>query len=36
MNPYYQFSMIDGVKTAETKIIESEKNYSRPQKEQNP
>lgn len=34
MNPYYQFSMIDGVKTAETKIIESEKNYSRPQKEQ--
>jgi hypothetical protein len=34
MNPYYQFSMIDGVKTAETKIIESEKTYSQPQKEQ--
>ncbi len=34
MNPYYQFSMIDGSKTAETKIIESGKRYSRPQKEQ--
>jgi hypothetical protein len=34
MNPYYQFSMIDGVRTAEAKIIESDKRYSKPQKEQ--
>ena len=34
MNPYYQFSMIEGVKNAEVKIIESGKSYSRPQKEQ--
>lgn len=34
MNPYYQFSMIEGVKDAEVKIIESAKQYSRPQKEQ--